>query len=465
MSRPKSLKSRIFFQTLTLSLVTVALVMGGSLIHLRYGFKRTLDAQLQSLGPDLLVQVATRARSLGQDSFPSTITLFDEKNPVRILRITHPSGAMLFDNPRYDELISEYLEELEEKHLLEPESHVRTHWAKGRTLRVALYEYDGYSIVMAADLAYVDRSLLQILVAFLFMLPLAVAGSAAVSSLLARRITNPLDSIAKQANATGTRDLRRKIAIPNAPEEIDTLIAILNDMMERIERGFRQAERFSADASHELKTPLTVMHSMLEEKLKDPTESGFTMEEIAELMQETTRMRAIVEALVMLAKADEDSLLQVKQRFSLQPVLEDLSEDASAMGEAMGIGVHLESSALPPISGDERLIRLALYNVIKNGIEHAPAGTILTLSANALKDRVSITIHNQGTPIPHFHRERIFERFYRADPEGSRTRGQGLGLGLNLAKEIARAHGGSLELLFSDQQGTCFSFEFPSESS
>jgi signal transduction histidine kinase len=178
-------------------------------------------------------------------------------------------------------------------------------------------------------------------------------------------------------------------------------------------------------------------------------------------MEETQRMRTIVEALVVLAKADENSLLQIAHPFSLRSVLEDLAEDASAMGESRGIEVRRSKTADTQLTGDERLIRLALYNLVKNAVEHAPDASVVNLNAQHLEDCVRIEVINQGDPIPPYQQERIFDRFYRANPHHKK----GIGLGLNLASEIAKAHRGSTCLMYSDDRGTCFAMELPLQHS
>lgn len=462
MNRKVRLQTRILYQSLLINLVTVVVFVGGTLIHLRYGFKRTVDAQLELLGPEILESLSQQSASLGQQELPVLLTLFDEQNPVRILRLETVTNQALFDNPRYTQLIADYLDERDEE--LEkgkPAERFQTLWSEGRTLRVARYENRAFRIYMAADLAQVDESLWQILIAFLVMLPVTVLASIIASSVLARRVTDPLDSLARQAKQTDASGLNRAISIRDATVEVEALVAILNDMMDRLNRSFLQARRFSADASHELKTPLTVMHGILAQKVDAAAEGGLSREELDQLMGETNRMRKIVEALVVLAKADEQSLLQISHTVRLGPILSDLVEDASAMGEAYGVTARLSGTGQGWLSGDERLIRLALYNLLKNAVENANPGSSVELDCQINQGWVELQVRNRGRAISEKDRERIFDRFFcgnGAAVEGTR---RGLGLGLNLAMEVARAHGGTVQLLRSDGELTVFLLKLP----
>ena len=461
MNKKVKLQTRILYQSLLITVLTVVVFVGGTLVNLRYGFKRTLDAQLDLLGPYILKQLSTQSESLHRDSLPVLLTLFDDQNPVRILRLETIDGVAIFDNPSYTKLISDYIEERIDEDRKGASDRIQTLWSEGRTLRVAQYETLTHRIYMAADLAQVDKSLGQILIAFIVMFPIAVMASSFASQLLARRVTDPLASLAIQAKETSASQLNQRISIKNATTEIETLVDILNEMMDRLDQSFMQARRFSADASHELKTPLTVMHTLLEQKLNVQDEITISREEVAQLMSETNRMRMIVEALLVLAKADENSLLQVTGEMNLDPILEDLAEDASAMGENEEVEIKLSGSTNLKIRGDERLIRLALYNLIKNGIEHSLPGSTLDLSCRTIAEDVVVSVFNRGAEIPEVDRSRIFERFYRGDQSRMRQQGKGLGLGLNIAREIARAHGGDVVLEKSDASGTLFSLRLP----
>ena len=465
MKKTRRLKTRILHLSLTINLVTVGLFVGGTLMHLRYGFKRTLDTQIEILGPNILRQLSRQGATLNSDNLPVLLTLFDDQSPVRILRLEGVSGLTFFDNPAYTKLIADYIEEQDEEKTKGREfDRFQTLWSEGRTLRVARYENDTHRIYMAADLAQVDSSLYQILAAYFIMFPISVAVSVFTSSFLARRVTDPLDKLVRQAKDTGASKLNQHISIKGATSEIDTLVTVLNEMMDRLDRSFQQAQRFSADASHELKTPLTIMQGILSQRLNHPESHELQHEDVMELMNQTNRMRMIVEALLVLAKADENSLLQVSSAMSIVSILEDLAEDAAVVGEVQNVNVTLDLRENATVMGDERLVRLAIYNLIKNGLEHARPQTQLKISTSRENHTISIRIINMGDTIPENEFERIFDRFYQIDHAREASPGKrrrGLGLGLNIASEIAKAHGGNVLLRFSEPTGTCFEITLP----
>jgi len=469
MRKNPRLKTRILNSWLILNLATVGLLVGGTLMHLRYGFKRTLDSQLEAIGPNILRQLSNQGDTLNTDTLPVMLTLFDDQSPVRILRLEHATGNPIFDNPAYTQLIADYIEEQDEEKTKGREfERFQTLWSEGRTLRVAKYENGTHRIFMAADLAQVDKSLYQILVAFVFMLPISVAVSVFASTILSRRVTTPLNKLVQLAKETSASQLNQHIAVKNATYEIDTLVTVFNEMMDRLDRSFQQARRFSADASHELKTPLTVMQGIISQRLNNAEKAEIQHEELMELMHQTHRMRMIVEALLVLAKADENSLLQVSKELELLPILENLAEDAAVLGESLSVSVKLEVRENAVIIGDERLIQLAVYNLIKNGLEHSTPETQLKIVAFRADNQVVIRVINRGDVIPHSEFERIFDRFYQIDQARNATgerRNRGLGLGLNIAREIAKAHGGNVLLKFSESTGTCFEFSLPQKTS
>lgn len=460
--KPTRLRTRfVRFSALVTSL-TVVVFMVSTLIHLRYGMEQAMDQQLNALGPDILTQLNRQGSRLTSDELPVLLTLFDEKNLIRLIEIENAAGQTLYLNAPYAELVAqdteERSEELEGQGSVDP---LQTHWFKGRSWRLGEYSDRYHRILLAADLARLDQSLWQILVAFAFALPLAVAGAALASFILVRQASDPIERLAFQARHFTASKLDARLEIGPAPREVVELGEILNSMMDRLQRSFDQARRFSADASHELKSPLTVMQGTLENSLSGDPAQPLSRDDTVALLDETLRMRAIVEGLLILAKADEGTLLGELRPVSLALLLAELAEDTEIMADAAGCSfIHEVDASLPDLSGDASLLRMAVHNLLSNAVQHGEPGGEVRLRAKRHRRAVIVEVANSGQTIPREDRNRVFERFVRLESHRSR-KDSGLGIGLNLAREIALAHGGNLELADTDPNWTCFRLSLP----
>jgi signal transduction histidine kinase len=441
--------------------LTLVIFMAGTLIHLRYGMNNTVDQQLLDIGPDILNQLDEREDSLAGESLPVFLTLFDERNLIRLLEAGRSDGTQFFRNPRYLELLDEYRQErLEDESDNRPPDNLQTIWHDGRNWRVAYFSRGTMTVILAADLGGMEKPLLQMLIAFIFALPIAAATAAIVSLWQARRISTPIEYLAQHARELTATQLNRRVELGDASSEVYELSEALNRMTDRLSRSFSQARRFSADASHELKSPLTVMQGILENHLHGENEATIPHEEALRLLEATTRLKAIVEGLLILAKADEGSLLQKTEHLSVRELLEAVAQDAAALAEEAGARFETDLPENGTIKGDEHLLMVCLHNLLSNAIRHCPAGGLVRLTEKEQQGTLQICVFNEGAPIPNTELERIFERFVRLQPSY-----QGLGLGLNIAREIARAHDGDLQIQFSDARGTQFILTLPAPES
>jgi two-component system, OmpR family, heavy metal sensor histidine kinase CusS len=231
-------------------------------------------------------------------------------------------------------------------------------------------------------------------------------------------------------------------------------------MMDRLEASFRQATRFSADASHELKTPLAVMQGELENALQAATPGSPEQQLFTHLLEETQRLKTITRSLLLLAQADAGQL-----KLALEPVdwsgeLGSLLEDARALGADLGLRFDVQLQPDQHIGADRGLLRAALFNLITNAVKYnVPHGRVEIRTA-ADPDQIRLRIGNTGPGIPPADQPKIFDRFFRVSRTGV-ARGDGIGLGLSLAREIVRAHGGELALQESAAGWTCFQLQLP----
>jgi signal transduction histidine kinase len=248
--------------------------------------------------------------------------------------------------------------------------------------------------------------------------------------------------------------------IPTCPEDRDfaELIAVFNEMLERLERSFHQASRFSGDAAHELKTPLAILQGQLEQAINQAEAGSPIQIVLSGILDEVRRLSGISKKLLLLAQADAGRLRLHRRPFNLSASLQDLVEDARMLApqllveESIAPGIKLEA--------DADLLRQALLNLVSNAIKYNINGGWIRLAATPGDQSVEVRITNASHGIAAADRTMLFERFYRADPARSRNI-EGTGLGLSLAREIARAHGGDLQLGESAEGQVSFNMVLP----
>ncbi|MBM3501412.1 MAG: two-component sensor histidine kinase, partial [Armatimonadetes bacterium] len=210
--------------------------------------------------------------------------------------------------------------------------------------------------------------------------------------------------------------------------------------------------------AHELRTPLTVLQGRIEQALQDAPPSSDEQGAYNELLEEVQRLKEIVRKLLLLSQADAGKLPLSLEPFDLAAAIEAVCEDAGVMAPQLEITRELETGL--PVRADVDLMSQVLHNLTLNAIKHNRDEGRIEYRLRRAGSTARLTIANTGEAVPPEHRDRIFERFYRADPSRSR-RVDGVGLGLSLAREIVRAHGGELTLADSGEDLTVFCLTLP----
>jgi two-component system, OmpR family, heavy metal sensor histidine kinase CusS len=244
------------------------------------------------------------------------------------------------------------------------------------------------------------------------------------------------------------------------PAEFADLIGVLNEMMERLERGFGQARRFTADASHELKTPIALIQSGIEEALVDCRAANGDPAVLMSMAKEVRRLKGILEGLLLLSRADAGELRLVNETVDLSRELGLFCEDVEVLAESREIKTELSIAPGVHVCGDRILLGQAIQNLLSNAIKYNCEGGTLWCSLSVENEFVVLEIANTGSVIPREDVPLVFERFYRVDKARSRAV-DGIGLGLNIAWEIVKAHQGSLTLERSDERATVFRAVLP----
>jgi len=293
----------------------------------------------------------------------------------------------------------------------------------------------------------------------LSVLLLLMGGGALV---IASRAMRPIRIITETARNITSRDLNQRIRDSQLfDSEFDALIGTINGMLERLDSSFHQAMRFSADASHELKTPIANIQNELLARLQRCIPDSDEHRTLNEILHELDRLKRIMKGLFLFSQADAGKMPLTMARYHFSDSIETLVKDAQVLAEEeFELKFEAEIEAGVCIHGDEIMVGQVVQNLINNAISHNVESGWLKLSLVSREEKVVLRVENSAVPIPAEEQGRVFHRFQR----GSHTRHRqtpGLGLGLSLASEIVRAHAGSLILLKSDQDSTIFEMRLP----
>lgn len=298
------------------------------------------------------------------------------------------------------------------------------------------------------------RSALGFAAAGLGALLLAGAGAWWTSG----RAIRPLRRIAATAGRMSAGNLDERIPLGDGDDrEIAQLIAALNDMTARLQAGFAQASRFTADASHELRTPLAVMQNTLNEAIRAPSLDDATRERLGVVLHQTSRLKSLTHSLLLLSQADAGELPVRKECYDLSRDLGDLMEDAESLCEQAGFTFDPRIEPGVTVEADRGLMHQVFQNLVSNAVKHnRPGGRVEVRLSNG--DRgARFEIVNTSDPRDVDAGRKLFDRFYRADAS---RHGDGFGLGLDIARELARANGATLELLETPAGLTGFAVGF-----
>jgi two-component system OmpR family sensor kinase len=321
------------------------------------------------------------------------------------------------------------------------------------------------SVLVGAPTRDLDITPSRILRSMLYVSPLILLFALGVGYLLSSRALSPVGHMIDELEAiTDGRSLHRRLAVsPGAGDEMGRLATTLNAMMARLETSFAALRRFIADASHELKTPLTVMRAGVERALTDPRTAPESLAALDEALQEVRRMTELVDALLTLARVDEGRMELHTEPVDLNALLHEVHETAQMLGEEARLDVTLEVAPEPvAIQADRSRMRQLVMNLVSNAVKYTPAGGRVWLSLTAGAETATISVRDSGIGIAPGDVDRVFDRFWRADAARSRTGERpGIGLGLSICKWIAEAHGGSIAVTSRPGRGTTFTVTLP----
>lgn len=279
---------------------------------------------------------------------------------------------------------------------------------------------------------------------------------------LARRAVRPLETLANAANRIHEGNLRERIELSEGDVEFRKLAEVFNAMTARLDDSFQRIRQFTLHASHELKTPLSVLHGEFERLVDDSTRSASDRAAFARNLDEIERLSRMVDDLAFLTKADSQLIPITLEPVLLKPLVTAAAEDTSVLGAERDIRVTLDRCDDVTIMGDRHRLRQLLVILCDNAIKYNRLQGAVQISLSADGPQATFTITNTGSAIPAVEQPRVFDRFYR----GSNVKADGIdgtGLGLSIAQWIATAHHGTLTFTSQSDHST-FVFQAPLQS-
>jgi heavy metal sensor kinase len=277
---------------------------------------------------------------------------------------------------------------------------------------------------------------------------------------LARSALSPIDQVIAIAERRTARNLYERMPEREVDDELGRLIRTLNRTADRMTGAFEQIKQFSWNVAHELKTPLTILRGEAELALAASSSSEESQRLSATYLEETVRLSGVVDDLLTLAQTDAGRVQIERKPVRLDDLVEDLRDDASILAQEKGLKVELLENASTTVLGDAARLRRLFRSLIANAVKYTDSGGAIDIRSRRDGGAVKVSIRDTGIGIPKESLPHVFDWFYRADPARSRDRG-GSGLGLPLARWIAEAHGGRIEVESADGHGSTFTVTLP----
>ena len=330
--------------------------------------------------------------------------------------------------------------------------------------RPLLLDQQRFDLTGAYSLADTEAVLDRIRGMLAILIPLLIVCAATGGYFLAARSLAPIKSMAAQAAEISATNLKERLPVSGG-QELAGLAQVVNDLLDRLEASFAQQRRFMADASHELRTPTAILRTEADVTLAQEHRSEADYRGSVEIMRDAARrMTRIVDDLFLLARADAGKIATHREPVYLEELVHDATRAVRPLADARGIRVELLEAVEAPFEGDSHLLGQLFLNLLDNAIKHSPDGGAVDVAMASRNGHYEVAVIDAGQGIPPDARERIFERFVRLDAaraENGSSATSGAGLGLPIARRIAEAHGGRLDLVASRPGRTEFRVTLP----
>jgi heavy metal sensor kinase len=320
---------------------------------------------------------------------------------------------------------------------------------------------ESYFAQAAAPLDDFYMALHRFATLLLVSIPILLFSAAAGGYWMSRRALAPVDQITHTARSISVQNLSRRLLVPQTHDELQRLSETLNSMLERLEAAFKKIIQFTADASHELRTPVAVMRTRTELSLRKPRSADEYRETLAQVHSELEKTSELVERLMLLARADYGVEALQLSTTDLREIVREVCGQGKMLSAAKEIDFRQQIQEIPLwVKADAHALRRLFLILVDNAVKYTPQGGRVDVVVGQENGFAIGEVRDTGIGIAPEDLPNVFERFYRADKARSRESG-GVGLGLSIGRWIAEAHGGTIDVQSSPGGGSIFRVRLP----
>lgn len=440
--------------------LALVLTLFGTVVYLtlRHQLLTRIDRGLQEELADVLSEIK-RARD--EKSLQQWLQRRFAGHEGFDFQVTRANGQRFFVNPRFE---SVHLPVAEDQG---PSSRFRNvELSSERRWRVisALQSGPGEDLIVqvARSLKPFDHELAELLFTFLLVGPFTLIAVVGSGYFLARRALAPVDQITETAKQITAERLSHRIRVINPNDELGALAETLNSMIERLEQSFTEMQRFTADAAHELRTPLAVMRSEAEVTLQAPRSPEEHRQTLENLLEEINRLSHISDQLLFLCRQDAGLHPVVREEVCIEELIRDVTDNMQMVAQEKQIRLQVNGIQPGRIRSNAQHLRRVLYNLLDNAIKYTEPNGEVTVTSAVDPQGLTIEVEDTGIGIPPEQISRVFERFYRVSPSRSET--EGTGLGLAICRSCIQVLQGSIRIESTVGNGTTVHITLPSST-
>src|SRR5579872_761595 len=443
------------------AVLLVGLCAFGAIVwfSMRYSLHKDLDEALvkRARGLEQYLQIEAAENLPG---LPEELQEFSEALPTdHLVQVQDPQGRPIVSAGNAPEVLVESL-----PHLEQAGSFGRTEWhgLPYRTFgKVLVARGWTYRLFIAVSTDAIDHTLHRLLLLLLLAIPGVVGVAAGGGLWLSRRALAPVDRMTEAARSISIDNLSARLAVPQTNDELQRLSETWNEMLDRLEGSVARMARFTADASHELRTPIALIRTSAEIALRRQRSPEVYERKLREIHAESEQMTRLVEDLMFLARADEGEHAGNMAVLDFRAPLQAAISKIRPLADAKEIDLCLELCDRPvELVGIESALYRLVLGLLENAVKYTPPNGRIAVGLCAQDQAAVLTVSDNGAGIPAAAIPHIFERFFRVDSSRNRDSG-GYGLGLAIVQTIAEQHKAAITVA-SDSGGTTFRVQFPS---
>lgn len=471
------------FKLASLLLVVFGVILGGLSAtvlalresYLREDFDKRLTERAEAIIDDIVTAVEVNPDGWTDDAYLHRIGRYRFSGYYVQVRL--PDGAIVARSPRLGEMILPFSDAARAPS--QPDEPVletirdgvdSALLGPGDELRLLTWQHfqssePHFYVQMAADLNQVKESVRNLRQVFLLVIAIGLVATGVASWLLARRSLSPIARIAHIAERLRVDDLTQRFEQPRGKDEVATMVATINRMLDRLTDAFKAQDRFIADVAHELKTPLAILLGEVQVLMRQERSPEEYNRFVASVQDEVRTLAQTVDSLLTLARAEAGFPIGGGTDVPINEVVTDAVERCNPLAKQREVRVvpvlalGQSSEAGPIVKGDGPLLQLMSTNLLRNAIRHSPPDETVEVTVRFSGAEVLISVRDRGTGIPPEFVDKVFDRFFRVP--NPRTSFQGTGLGLTIVRGIARLHGGSASFSNHADGGCTFEVRLP----